>query len=191
MTARNVPPHHGSWTAFRLYRRHPTRIPANRKARTPSGACRRSQYPPLPEPDKELPARALPEVVTSCRDSSQNASRPCPRGPLQQITRTESCRLTEKGTSMISTGEVVVAQHPVLGAARFDVLPIRDGRVPGIQPSLLESIVSRSPLKPSMPLVAPPPPDHCHISAYALELVWPPKNCAHGPDPWLRHQPYG
>ena len=24
-----------------------------------------------------------------------------------------------------------------------------------------------------------------------LALVWPPKNCAHGPDPWFRHQPYG
>jgi hypothetical protein len=48
---------------------------------------------------------------------------------------------------------------------------------------LMASIVSRSPLKPPMPLVTPPPPDHCHISAYGLELVWPPKNCAHGPAP--------
>jgi hypothetical protein len=35
----------------------------------------------------------------------------------------------------------------------------------------MASIVSRSPLKPPMPLVAPPPPDHCHISAYGLALV--------------------
>ena len=34
-----------------------------------------------------------------------------------------------------------------------------------IQGNLVESIVSRSPLKPPMPLVAPPPPDHCHINA--------------------------
>ena len=27
------------------------------------------------------------------------------------------------------------------------------------------------------------------MSAYGLELVWPPKNCAHPPD--LRHHPYG
>ena len=58
-------------------------------------------------------------------------------------------------------------------------------------PMRLESIWSRSPLKPPMPLVTPPPPDHCHMSAWLLELVWPPKNCAHGPDPWFRHQPDG
>jgi hypothetical protein len=26
-------------------------------------------------------------------------------------------------------------------------------------------------------LLVPPPPDHCHISAYLLELDCPPKNC--------------
>jgi hypothetical protein len=43
----------------------------------------------------------------------------------------------------------------------------------------MASIVSKSPT----PLLTPPPPDHCHISAYGLELVWPPKNCAHVPAP--------
>jgi hypothetical protein len=43
--------------------------------------------------------------------------------------------------------------------------------------------MSRSPLKPLMPLMTPPPPDHCHIGAYRLALVWPPKNYAHGPAP--------
>lgn len=55
------------------------------------------------------------------------------------------------------------------------------------QPCLAPSIWSRSPLKPPMPFVAPPPPDHCHISAYGLALAWPPKNWAHPPD--FRHQP--
>ena len=51
---------------------------------------------------------------------------------------------------------------------------------------LLASIWSKSPY----PLELPPPPDHCHISAYAEPLVCPPKNRAQleVPD---RHQPDG
>ena len=51
------------------------------------------------------------------------------------------------------------------------------------------SIWSRSPLKPPIPLVTPPPPDHCHIRAWLLDLVTPPKNCAHPPD--FRQKPVG
>ena len=39
-------------------------------------------------------------------------------------------------------------------------------------------------------LVMPPPPDHCHISAYLLELDCPPKNWAHVFE-LCRHQPVG
>ena len=53
------------------------------------------------------------------------------------------------------------------------------------QPRRAPSIWSKSPT----PLLTPPPPDHCHISAYRLELVWPPKNCAQPPD--FRHHPVG
>jgi hypothetical protein len=35
----------------------------------------------------------------------------------------------------------------------------------------LASIWSKSPA----PFLIPPPPDHCHMSAYLPELVWPPK----------------
>ena len=48
------------------------------------------------------------------------------------------------------------------------------------------SIWSKSPT----PLVTPPPPDHCHIRAYLLDEVSPPKNWAHVDVP-CRHQPVG
>jgi hypothetical protein len=32
--------------------------------------------------------------------------------------------------------------------------------------------------KSPIPLVKPPPPDHCHITALPSLLVTPPKNCA-------------
>src|SRR5580692_1229175 len=51
-----------------------------------------------------------------------------------------------------------------------------------VQLCLLPSIWSKSPT----PFLTPPPPDHCHISAYLLELVCPPNNCAQPPD--FRHQ---
>jgi ribosomal protection tetracycline resistance protein len=50
----------------------------------------------------------------------------------------------------------------------------------------LASIWSKSPI----PLLSPPPPDHCHISAWALDRVTPPKNVAQLVEP-LRHQPTG
>ena len=51
---------------------------------------------------------------------------------------------------------------------------------------MLASIWSKSPT----PLLTPPPPDHCHISACGLDLVTPPKNAAQVDVP-LRHQPTG
>jgi len=56
----------------------------------------------------------------------------------------------------------------------------------GAQPMLLASIWSKSPI----PLDSPPPLDHCHISACGLEVVTPPKNCAHVVVSF-RHQPVG
>ncbi len=65
-----------------------------------------------------------------------------------------------------------VAPRP--GPARAPRHPARaaDRRVH--QPWRALSIWSKSP----KPLRTPPPPDHCHMSACALELVCPPKNCA-------------
>ena len=41
-----------------------------------------------------------------------------------------------------------------------------------------------------MPLVIPPPPDHCHIRASGSDLLTPPKNRAQVDVP-VRHQPDG
>ncbi len=54
------------------------------------------------------------------------------------------------------------------------------------QPTWLVSIWSKSPT----PLVIPPPPDHCHITACTLDSVTPPKNRAQV-EVFGTHQPIG
>ena len=62
------------------------------------------------------------------------------------------------------------------------------GAVSAVYGVLLSSIWSKSPT----PLKLPPPPDHCHISAYLLPLVIPPKKRAQVPEALpVRHQPAG
>jgi hypothetical protein len=64
---------------------------------------------------------------------------------------------------------------------------VLEGR-PGRYGVLLLSIWSKSP----RPLKLPPPPDHCHINAYLLPLLIPPKNRAQVAEALpVRHQPAG
>src|SRR5215469_4461599 len=97
-------------------------------------------------------------------------------------------------TACASAGGVSDPKFIVPRQSRLTDRPERPRCVYSIIPSfsrarygvLLASIWSKSPY----PLRLPPPPDHCHITAYLDALVWPPKNCAHTEVP-RRHHPAG
>jgi hypothetical protein len=127
-------------------------------------------------------------------DPHQPAGRPVPAGPGRALAGTVSrCLRQARAGHGLSRCHLTLNVLPPGARSLHSAHPCScrprslslTRHVPALYRWRLASIWSKSPRA----LRTPPPPDHCHIRAWELELVTPPKNWAQPPD--FRHQPRG
>src|SRR6202012_1004204 len=103
-----------------------------------------------------------------------------PRNP-RRLSPRSAARLPRLRSALMGTR----MPHVAAGRHKHRV-PVTEITVPALRYLAGAQIWSKSP----MPLVRPPPPDHCHLRAWGLVRDTPPKNVAQLDEP-LKHQPTG